>query len=63
LSEDEQGKSEFRPKRDFKPARKFNEKSSSNTRFEKKERRGTSEKKTFRSDRKSGPSSPKKNKE
>jgi putative N6-adenine-specific DNA methylase len=63
LSEDEQGKSEFRPKRDFKPARKFNEKSSSNTRFEKKERRGTSEKKTFRSDRKFGPSSPKKNKE
>ena len=63
LSEDEQGKSEFRPKRDFKPARKFNEKSSSTTRFEKKERRGTSEKKTFRSDRKSGPSSPKKNKE
>lgn len=65
LSEDEQGKSEFRPKRDFKPARKFNEKSSSNTpRFEKKERRGTSEKKTFRSDRKSsGISSRKNNKE
>lgn len=63
-SEDEQGKSEFRPKRDFKPARKFNDKPSSNTRFEKKERRGTSEKKTFRSDRKSsGISSRKNNKE